>query len=747
MITFPPYTSSALYEGEGGYPHYEAISTITLKSPGWSGKVIRSDDQDVENRKFQFDIAGSLTNEYVLAHPHYEVEGHGGYIPYNASGAIVGISLEHLGELVLDATQFHEHKINQLYGAVLRENNTVQAVPAFGAVIGSQALNYDDGNIFVEEYTVDDGSTQTTSQNVAYRNCGFPSYEEGPFYADLNPSWSVNRANNSTGELTTDLPIFATDADLLEYINSEGEITDKMLNYSTPEEEYEERFAYWYIHNVYGKNTRTAPSYTAARNYRFFPQSEQKIAFLVHSATSSAPYTLELQTDFNYAVKSAGAFDTDDGDYADYAGSVPTTYLDKSISVGNDYYTKFIFDTNIPIAGSQQDIDDYFAGRKTIQDIALNWDQIARQDDYLLDPEWQGTNKDSETPTGSNGMLYTYGSKLYEVSNIELAALFTEVFDPDNLQNILDGNKLFSSETLSCINSITYFPLISMSEVCEMGGTGNVWIGSWMSQDCQGTRINKNNKKINIGTFQMAPTYNDFRDFEPYTRVYIQLPFAGCHELTVSKYMGKAVKVEASIDITTGTILYLVYGNNILLDQFSGTCGAQRPFTARDSAQYISNVVNAVTGASNTMTSASKGASDIASGMSAATKAGLSADAVAAGGVVAGGALIGVGAINGVYKGYQLKNAIDNPPLISTGSLAGCAAYAANTKVCFIVAQKKTIVPANLQTIIGRPSNQGGSVGSFTGYLKCSSFSMSNFTGTKAELDEIYSIMAQGIYI
>ena len=747
MITFPPFTSSALYEGEGGYPHYEAISTITLKSPGWSGKVVRSDDQDTDNRKFQFDIAGSLTNEYVLAHPHYEVNGHGGYVPYNANGAIVGISLEHLGELILDATQLHEHKINQLYGYVLDQNNQPVAVPAFGAVIGSQSLNYDEGNIFVEEYTVDDGSTQTTTQNVAYRNCGFPAYETSPFYADLNPSWSVNRANNSTGELTTDLPIFATDADLLEYINSEGEMVDKMLNYATPEDDYEEKFAFWYVHNVYGKNTRTATAYTAARNYRFFPQSEQKIAFLVHKPTSSAPYTLELKTDFNYSVKSAGAFETDDGDYEDYGGSVPTTYLDKSIAFGNDYYTKFIFDTNIPIAGSQQDIDDYFNGVKTIDEIALNWDQIARQDDYLLDPEWQGTTKDSETTTGTNEMLFTYGNRLYEVSNVELSALFSEVFNPDNVQDILNGNKLFSSESLACVNSIMYFPLTSMSEVCEMGGTGNVWIGSWMSQNCQGTRINKNNKKINIGTFQMSPTYNDFRDFEPYTRVYVQLPFAGCHELTVSKYMGKAVKVEASIDITTGTILYLLYGNNILLDMFSGTCGAERPFTARDSAQYISNVVNAVTGASNTMTSTSKGASDIANGMSSAAKAGMSADAIAAGGVVAGGALIGVGAVNGIYKAYGIKNAIDNPPLISTGSLAGCSAYAANTKVCFIVAQKKTIVPSNLQTILGRPSNQGGSVGSFTGYLKCSSFSMANFTGTKAELDEIYNIMSQGIYI
>lgn len=722
-----------------------AQSNIIIKSPGWSGKIIRTDANDLEDRSFLFNVSGSMSNDYVLANPSYTVEGHGGYVNYNASPKIIGISLEHFGKLVLST----DREINQLRGYILDANNQPQLVPAFGGTVGAGALSVDDGDIFVEEYTVDDGSTQTTSQNVGYRNCNFPAYEVSPFYADLNPHWAAARANNSSGILYTDLPIFATDADLIQFIESEGVITRNMLNFSTPEDDYEERFAFWYVHNVYGKNTRTATAYTAARNFRFFPQSEMKIAFLVHKSTSSAPYTLELQTNYNYVVKSAGAFETDDGDYQDYSGSVPTTYLDRSIAFGNDYYTKFIFDTNIPIAGSQQDIDDYFAGRKTIDEIALNWNQIARQDDYLLDPEWQGTNKDSETPTGSNGMTYTYGSKLYEVSNIELAALFNEVFDPDNVQDILDGNKLFSSETLSCINSITYFPLTSLDDICEMGSSANVWIGSWESQNCQGRRVTKNNKKITIGTCQMTPTYNDFRDFEPYTRLYVQLPFAGCHELTLSKYMGvgKTTKVEASIDITTGTILYLIYCNNILLDMFSGTCGAQRPFTARDSAQYISNVVSAVTGGSNTMTSASKGASDLASGLTAASKAGISSGAVAAGGVVAGAALIGVGAINGSYKAYQLKNAVDNPPLISTGSLAGCAAYAANTKVAFIVAQKKTIVPANLQTMIGRPSNQGGSVGSFTGYLKCSSFNMANFTGTKAELDEIYSIMAEGIYI
>lgn len=727
-------------------PQRTAISNIIIRSSGWSGKVIRTDASDYNDRKFMFSLSGSMSNEYVAANPSYSVEGHGGYVNYNSNPIIIGISLEHFGKISLNQMGF-EYCLNQIRGYELGTNQMPQLVPAFGGEVGANTLSYDDGNIFMEEYTVDDGSTQSTTQNVAYRNANFPNYEVAPTYAELWPGYTPSRANNSSGVLITDLPIFATDADLIEFIESEGIITRKMLNFSTPEDDYEERFDFWYVHNVYGKNTRTATSYTAARNFRFFPQSEMKIAFLEHRATSSAPYTLELQTNYNYVVKSAGAFDTDDGDYQDYSGSVPTTYLDKSIAFGNDYYTKFIFDTNIPIAGSQQDIDDYFNGIKTIDEIALNWDQIARNDEYLLDPEWQGTNKDSETPTGSNGMVYTYGSKLYEVSNIELASLFNEVFDPVNVQAILDGNKLFSGEALSCVNSIMYLPLTSLDDICSMDTSANIWIGSWQSQNSQGRRVKKNDKKINIGTFQMTPIYNDFRDFEPFTRLYVMLPFAGNHELTISKYMGKSVKVEASIDITTGTILYLLYANNILLDQFSGTCGAQRPFTARDSMQYVSNVVSAVTGASNTMTGSSKAAGDVASGMTAASKAGLSAGSVAVGGTIAGGVVAGVGAAAGIYKGWEIKNAVDNPPQISTGSLAGCSAYFANTKVHFIVAQKKTVVPANLQIQIGRPSNQGGAVGSFTGYLKCSSFQMGQFTGTNAELAEIYKIMGEGIYI
>ena len=50
-------------------------------------------------------------------------------------------------------------------------------------------------------------------------------------------------------------------------------------------------------------------------------------------------------------------------------------------------------------------------GIKTIQDIALNWDQIARQDDYLWIRSGRGLLRTLRLQPEFQWMLY-YGSKL-----------------------------------------------------------------------------------------------------------------------------------------------------------------------------------------------------------------------------------------------------------------------------------------------------------------------------------------------
>ena len=544
----------------------------------------------------------------------------------------------------------------------------------------------------------------------------------------------------------TNIPIFDTQEHARAYLQ-DNSASDGLLNGASPtdpEEEYEKQFDFWYIKNVFGQNTRSLTGYTHARNYRFYPLSVGKIALLKQTPTSSEPYNYKLITDFEYSAKGAGAFEYDDDDYT------PATtwfdgYLKKSISFGeNDYYTVFKWDTNIPTADSMEDIEDYFAGRKTIDEIATNWKDIARQVNELIAPDLPGLDLDDTTPTGSNGMVYTYGAKLYEISNIKLAALFSEMFTPQNLQAILDGNKLFGADIFNAISNILYLPLSDLSEICSFGsGSNNIWIGSWESHNAQGRLISANDKVIDCGSFFFADNYGDFRSFDPYQRLYCMIPFCGFFELVVSKYIGKTVSCKIAIDITTGGVLAMLFADGIMLDQFSGQCGASRPVTARDSATYFSNIVNAITGAGGTFGNATKGA-----GQAAAKISGASSGAAIAGGAAMGVGVAAVGAVGGTLKAYQIKEAIDSPPIMSSGVLAGCMGYFSNTKVHFIVAQKKTIRPLNELETIGYPSNMGGTVGSFSGFLQCSAFKLANgFTGTEREREAIMTIVKNGIYV
>ena len=391
-------------------------------------------------------------------------------------------------------------------------------------------------------------------------------------------------------------------------------------------------------------------------------------------------------------------------------------------------------------------MEDYFNGVIDITEMS-NYDQIARIDNSIIDPNFIGTDKDELTSLGTNGMQYGYGCRLYAITNLELASLFNELFDPLKLQDILDGQKIFGSDGITeSIAGILYLPLSDLSDICGLGALSYIKIGSWQSENAQGRRINNNSGIIDVGSFTWTPTYNDFRDFEPYTMAFIETGFWGFHELQISKYYNKTVSCKVAIDCATGATSLMLFGDGILLDCFEGTCGASRPFVATDNNAYMNNIISAVTGASN---GAAAGVNNVGAAVADAGKLSTAGGAVgaAATGVGAVGVAGGIAA-SGIFAGYNIKNAVDSPPQISRGNLSGNLGYYANNKISFIIAQKRTIVPENREAVIGLPSGHGAPVGSFSGFLSCSAFKLADgFTGTDEERAEIMEIMRGGIYL
>lgn len=619
----------------------------------------------------------------------------------------------------------------------------------------------DSNNIPCLRILVYNVSTETYPYNGSNSYFNSPQKSDGLLYWSMGSGYLGGLSLNGTAveglhiptsygttyacvcELCTDIPVFDTEAHAKAYcetLSSEG-----LLNRAgNPEEEYEEQFEYWYVKNKWGHNTRNTESNTnTTKNYRFYPK-RKGICFIKHTPTASEPYDRILYHYSGYDAKYAAWGEEDDDDFVNNP-SVTTHFLTKSISFGqNDYYTKFAYETNIPLWNNQQDADDYFNGLKDITE-ADNYAYISRQDNSILNPDLPGTNIDELTEVGTNGMRYSYGNRLYEITNVELSNLMAELFTPANFQDILDGNKLFGSNAMEAVSGVIYIPLTSLDAVCEMGSLAHVKIGSWESEDAQGRRIIKNEGTIDCGSFFYNRTYQDYRDYEPYNLLFVNLPFCGCHQLTISKYLDKTVSVKYNIDITTGGIVCTLYADNILVDVFEGTCGASRPISATDNNAYINNIVSAITGASSQAQGSITGISNAIGNVGKAVNVG----ALAAGGAALGAVgAAGVAGASGVYTAYQIKQAVDNPPQMHRGSLAGNLAYSLNTHPTFLFYTKRTIRPENELSLIGYPSGHGGVVGSFSGFLQCSAFKLANgFTGTEREREDILSIMRAGIYI
>lgn len=738
------------YEEEVMGQYGTAKSKIIIKSPGWSGRIIRTNVQDDDARKFQFDITGSMQNNAIYSPMHYEVEGHGGYVQYITDPYIVGISLEHMGAIELAPDSI----INQLRGYIL-DGASPRMVPAFGGKAGDGELFLDDGHIFVEEYKTITPSQESTQTNVAYRYCNFPAYETSPFYTELQPNWSPNRTNESEGTLETDLPIFETDADLLAWIEDpyNPETIAKMLNQpEDPEAAAEEAYAasqrYYYLRNKFKVSTNGSTYTATINNINVKPYGKGKICLYkkkhtqVGTVNSWYSYYLKGTDTYNYQFKTAPwnsfRWDDDDTDLSESAvlnrvNSVG--YIKKSANysrAGIEFVVEYA-DTNIPIYGSESLADQYLNDEIDI-DQAENYDEILQEEQKHILPPWG--DEDIDGDNGTNAQSCEVGHRMFMLSDTRLKDFFDAIYDPTNLQAILDNNGLFGENQMNSILGLTFIP-VNANKFATMGGQENIKLGGWDST-VQGQIIQKNNKLWDVGSTFLAPVFNDFRDMEPYQQLFISLPYCGLHALNLSKYLGKTLSVKYACDLGTGQCCAHIYANGVEYDAFDGNMASQRPITAIDQQAYTSAMMRSITGMIDPAVDLVTGA--VESGVGAATgQIGM----VAAGGTSALGSIPRM-----AMSAIESKQDLIQKPMTFKGGFFGAIGLFGNQRCHLIVAQRNTVRATNELALIGYPSGYGGTVASFSGHLKCASFTLAQgFAGTAEEAAEIVSMMEQGVYL
>ena len=604
------------------------------------------------------------------------------------------------------------------------------------------------GQAFPFQYTTLDDSLRMFVISTPYSTA--PGYVQE---LSTSPENILGRANTIRGNapatytgiyynltnIACNVPIFDTVEHARAYLQDEtNETIDGILNLynSNPEHDYINDQKYYKLKNLFARGSGSSWTPVQNINYRIKPVGGSICLYKVKPSAGS-PYEWRLKgwrNGYNFFASNGIVYDDDDDFYS--ISDVAETFLEHSLKFDDVSFRVNIFDTDIPKWETEQDADDYINGLKDISEC-LNYDYIVRTNQEILGPDIGLA--DAGDDNGTNGMVYSYGSRMYVMTSSHLAGFFADVFNTANIDDILDGTKLFGANQINAISGINYFPC-AISEFCDVASVGTTpHVGSWICPTATSNGyVVKNNKLIDCGGDYLKPIYNDFRDLEPYQQLWVTLPFCGTHQLQLTKYLNKYISFKYSIDAVTGACSCHVYADGIEMDTFDGVCSSQRPITAIDQTTYLSNVIGSVNSALMAgVGSVSSGAQAIGGLVTGDTGAVIGG----AGGMLGGGA-------SGVLGAYNVMQAVDNPPMTTRGGSSGCLGFFGCTQIHLHFYQKKTVKPVHALMLCGAPSNVSGTVSSFAGFLKCSTFKMSDgFTGTNDELNEIMQIMKNGIYV
>ena len=226
-------------------------------------------------------------------------------------------------------------------------------------------------------------------------------------------------------------------------------------------------------------------------------------------------------------------------------------------------------------------------------------------------------------------------------------------------------------------------------------------------------------KKINANAFALElfsltipwPT-TDWRRNEPYTNVYVYLPYCGTIHLPSSELIG-ASTIDVNCYVSTnGVITYELYVNGLIVTRVGGNCAS-----------------NYLIGASNVTPASVAGA--VVSGVG-------SLAAIAATGGAAAAVGVGAGAI--VSQAGNLT-----PLPNSIGATGGGAGTSGIIAMCTTIFHDTNVSPDSVSATIGTPSMAVKQIGTLSGYVQtqAASVAASCDETTRAEIN---ALLDGGIY-
>lgn len=315
--------------------------------------------------------------------------------------------------------------------------------------------------------------------------------------------------------------------------------------------------------------------------------------------------------------------------------------------------------------------------------------------------------------------------QLIELSNY----LWSDAFSLDTLK------KLFADpmESLIGLSMIPVTPTVAENQ--------NILFGN-ITTDITANKILSQYVIFDCGEITLDEYFGSSLDYDPYTHIDIYLPFINTQTLNTNDVMGAKLHLKYYIDVVTGSCVALLKVSksnlNSVIYSWNGNCIMQIPVSASDNSSYLQSVLGITASLATTAVTAyaTKGAS-LAAGVGAeGAKVGASIGSAALAGSVVGLATNVAGSVSQMHTTVQRG-----------GTMSGNLGFISTLRPYLMITRPKQCFPRNFNTFEGQPSYVTGTIGNLSGYTKVYSVHLQNITATVEELNEIETLLKNGIIL
>ena len=354
-------------------------------------------------------------------------------------------------------------------------------------------------------------------------------------------------------------------------------------------------------------------------------------------------------------------------------------------------------------------------------------DAVAAMDDGIWTPPPEDPNDQGGTsgPGGGTGTFDGTSDPIDFQGLPTLSAVqagFVTIYNPTITQMQQLANYMWTSDFIDNIKKLFGDPMdaiLGLSIVplaIPQGASQEVKVG-FVGTGVTMTLASTQYVTVDCGSLNIQEFWGSALDYSPYTKCQIYLPYIGVREINTDDIMGKTIHVVYNCDILSGAVTAQIKCGNAVLYQFSGSIASAMPITGRDFAQVISATISAI---------GTVGALVATGGASAPITAAM--------------------AVSGVMS--TANNVMGAKPRIEhSGSMGSTAGLMGQQKPYLIVERPRQALPEKYKSYRGYPSNIYFALSALKGFTQIEDIHLENIPATDAELDEIETLLKDGVIL